>query len=140
MNRTNCVISAPITVGFADLTDSHGEDDLAWTIVDPLVVTATFRVGDDEPSEWVISRDLLARGVGSPVAVGLLDVQVRAAGPGRSAIHLAAPEGAAEVLIADHALVEFLDRCEDACPLDSPAEGVRLDALVSVLLRAWALA
>lgn len=133
---------APISVTGST---TPGAADLEWCIEDPLAVRAAFRISGDR-AEWVISRDLLHRGVGSAGWVGEMCVKVSAGiDPDTTSLLLSSPDGAAEIVLANEHLIPFLDRCDDLCPLsdaddDSTEEAQRLAAQIDTLLIVWDLA
>ena len=118
------VVAVPFTAEFTYDPDT-----------DPIGVSIVFSwAGGDV--EWVVARELLVRGIASPVPYGKGDFRLRFAGPGTGLVlfYLKPPEGHANLSV-DHAqLAAFLDAAESAHPLGSECMDDLIDAGLKEIL------
>jgi hypothetical protein len=94
---------------------------------DPLVVTATFHTGADDPKVWTVGRELMMRGATSRTTYGDGDVRFRFEGQilNRLMICLRSDGGHADVGLRQTEVVAFLNRTQKACALgDEPVEAI----------------
>lgn len=99
---------------------------------DPLVVQATFLASGEEDRVWVISRELLARGVTSPEPYGDGDIKLRQEGA-YAILCLQSPDGHADLVFARLALVAFIEKTAEALPIGSEDLTVELDEWLETL-------
>ncbi len=102
---------------------------------DPIGVNIVFSWVDGIV-EWVVARELLVRGIASPVPYGKGDFKLRFAGPGTGLVLfcLKSPEGHADLSV-DHAqLAAFLEAAESAYPLGSECMDDLIDAGLKEIL------
>lgn len=90
---------------------------------DPLTVQMVLTVVDEDEVCWVVSRELLLRGVASLTPLGDGDVRVR----GEAALDtvivcLRSPQGHADIWYPHGRVVSFLNRTMDACRFGGTAE------------------
>lgn len=134
MTTRQSTASAPVAVYGVNGRVCRGEADFEWNIEDPAAVRMTFRVPGDPAVEWLIARWMLMAGIGSETFVGEGDALVRRSGTRATTLRFLTDEGTADVVISTGLLLQFLDRCEKACPSGSPAEDERLSAWTGALL------
>jgi Streptomyces sporulation and cell division protein, SsgA len=103
---------------------------LHYSAGDPYAVMIAFHVGQDEPVEWILARDLLAGGTKGPEGIG--DVRIW---PGDSAdargvlnIELSSPFGQARFEAPAADVAAFLARTYQLVPEGSETDHVDIDA------------
>lgn len=104
---------------------------------DPLVVTATFHAGDDDPRVWTFGRELMMRGVCSRTTYGEGDVRFRFEGGhlNRLMVCLRGDGGHADVGLRQTDVVRFLNRTADLCRLGDEPVGAILDRELADLFK-----
>lgn len=118
------VVAVPFTAEFTYDPDT-----------DPIGVRIVFSCAGGD-AEWAVARELLVRGIASPVPYGKGDFKLRFAGPGTGLVLfcLRSPEGHADLSV-DHAqLAAFLDAIEAVLPLGSECMDDLLDEALKEIL------
>ena len=113
---------------------------LFYSRQDPYAVRIAFRVGLEEPVEWIFARDLLSRGIQGRQGIG--DVQVRPS-PGPEGgepgsvltIELTSPYGQARFETPAGEVTGFLRRAYQIVPDGQESDHIDIDAELNDLLR-----
>jgi hypothetical protein len=113
---------------------------LSYSAEDPYAIRIAFHAGLDEPIEWILGRDLIAKGLSGWAGIG--DVQVwpsPASQDGVSGrvvnIGLSSPSGHAHFEAPAADLGEFLHRTYQVVPIGRESAYVDIDAELNDLLR-----
>lgn len=112
---------------------------LLYSRQDPYAVRLAFRVGLEEPVEWIFARDLLSRGIQGRQGIG--DVQVRpspgpAGEPGSVLdIELISPYGRARFETPAREVTDFMRRAYQVVPDGQESDYIDIDAELNHLLR-----
>ncbi|MFE2720455.1 SsgA family sporulation/cell division regulator [Streptomyces mirabilis] len=108
---------------------------LLYTSRDPFAVHIDFHAALGDPTRWVFSRDLLARGLLQPSGRG--DVWLWPSGAGRGAmLHLAlsSPHGSAQLEAALPVVARWLERTYQLVPPGREADMLDLEGELARLL------
>lgn len=118
------VLSPPVTPRYLPVV-------LRYDLIDPYAVRAEFQL-PGASNCWVFARDLLARGLRSPVGDG--DVRIWPVDGGGLRITLLSPDGEALVQADAAGVDEFLQQTYALCPHGREGEHVDVDALLRSML------
>lgn len=130
-------VSVDVTVECMDASGGlhHLDTRLGYQAVDAYAVSMTFLTATGDLT-WTFARDLLLRGVGSPVGDG--DVHVCPAldvdGAAVVLIELSSPDGHLILQARTKDVTDFLDRSLRVVPAGEEGAHLDLDALVGQLL------
>lgn len=103
---------------------------------DPLVVKVVFSVAGEPGVTWKVGRELMARGVGSPVPYGDGDIRMRCLGPGDEGVILCLKNvnGHADIRLPRQPLELFLEETFAEVPLgDEHFDSLIDEALKEIL-------
>ncbi len=114
---------------------------LSYTSVDPYAVRMQFRVGTDEPVEWILSRDMLAASLHACEGIGdvrawpsAASCDAAAAGYGILNLALSSPFGQAQFEASAQAVGAFLDHTYRLVPPGQESGHLDLDTELAELL------
>jgi hypothetical protein len=110
---------------------------LYYSAEDPYAIRIAFHAGLDEPVEWVLGRELVAKGLSGREGVG--DVKVWPSAASQDSIvlniELSSPSGRARFEAPATELDEFLDRTYQVVPAGRESEYLDIDTELNDLLR-----
>ena len=148
MDSSHVAVSAELSLGLIgpERTIVPLMASLYYTCQDPYAVKMAFHVGADEPVEWTLARDLLAKALHSREGIG--DVQAwpsaapadpaavegTAAGPGILNISMTSPFGHAQFEAPAAAVASFLRRTYQIVEAGQESLFIDFDAELTELL------
>jgi hypothetical protein len=110
---------------------------LYYSAEDPYAIRIAFHAGLDEPVEWVLGRELVAKGLSGREGLGDVKVWPSTASPDSIVlnIELSSPSGRAHFEAPATELDEFLDRTYQVVPAGRESEYLDIDTELNHLLR-----